>query len=138
MRIFFDVEHLYYFPHFYPVSILLQKEEVEVFFVFHQREHETNFLDAFIKAAPQSMEYTLKKTDDTVSFYNRELPDWIVFGNSLNDGLHPSIKTALIYHGVGIKACYYDRAHIRFHVRFVEGEYRFKELAALFPKEQYE
>src|SRR3546814_7149763 len=43
--------------------------------------------------------------------YRQLKPDWIIFGNHYAslDELPTTTRSALLYHGIGIKSCYYDR-----------------------------
>ncbi|MCG8433656.1 MAG: CDP-glycerol glycerophosphotransferase family protein, partial [Gammaproteobacteria bacterium] len=42
--------------------------------------------------------------------------------------------TALLYHGIGVKECYYSAAQMSMDVRFAEGEYRVRELKSRYPQ----
>src|SRR3546814_3309788 len=55
--------------------------------------------------------------------YRQLKPDWIIFGNHYAslDELPTTTRSALLYHGIGIKSCYYDRELAAMGLRFEIG-----------------
>ena len=78
---------------------------------------------------------------DALAIYDSANPDWIIFGNvpkieiSNKDKL--SSKFALMEHGIGPKATYYNVSKYPFDVRFVEGQFRLERLQDLFPDSHF-
>ncbi|WP_177247024.1 CDP-glycerol glycerophosphotransferase family protein [Marinospirillum alkaliphilum] len=68
--------------------------------------------------------------------YQQEEPDWIIFGNNYSElsQLPEKTRTALLYHGIGTKACYYAEDLSHFDVRFTEGPHRQQQLQNLYPQ----
>src|SRR3546814_19117185 len=71
--------------------------------------------------------------------YRQLKPDWIIFGNHYAslDELPTTTRSALLYHGIGIKSCYYDRELADMDLRFVEGPFRLAELQRRHPQSQF-
>src|SRR5690606_20286054 len=92
--------------------------------------------NAFVASLPHGMNYEMVSGLSLAFFYNEKSPDWIIFGNdNFNDfsSLKINTKTALLYHGIGVKACYYSAGLSNFSVRFTEGKFRQKKLEELYP-----
>jgi hypothetical protein len=70
-----------------------------------------------------------------LAWYQREAPDWIVFGNSYGPlaELPARTRTALLYHGIGTKSDVYNPPLMSADVRFVEGPHYVRRLCELFP-----
>ena len=134
MRIAFDVQHLYYLPQFLPVFRELDARGVECLFVFHEEFEDAVSLDALLTThkLPHLRVPNAAAAHDE---YIAHPPDWIVFGNGYGrlDELSAKTRTALLYHGIGVKQCYYDAELMAMDVRFVEGEYRQRELMQRYP-----
>lgn len=115
----FCVEALYYLPHFLPVADEMKRKGLPYawFFSNDTKQNSGSIADELglqlIKGTPENTEVEA---------------DFFIFGNNYNNLAYvPGIKV-LIYHGIGTKACYYDRGLDKFHIRFIEGEYRRREL----------
>ncbi len=56
--------------------------------------------------------------------------DVVVFGksNGAEKYCRPASLAVLLYHGIGVKACYYNDYNPRIDVRYIESQYRFDEL----------
>lgn len=126
--IIFYAEHAYYLPQFMPVVNALQQRGAAVEVVLDAEKN------ADEPAATQRL--TVAKLLQRV----REGADWLVFGNEVSwlKQLPASVKTALLYHGVGVKACYYDEALSHFDVRFTEGAFRHQQLQQRYPKSHFQ
>lgn len=78
-----------------------------------------------------ALSHTIYNTEDhALEQYIEDRPDWIIFGNNFKHvaRLPHSTRTAMLYHGIGIKDCYYNAILNKMDVRFVEGPYREKEI----------
>lgn len=140
--IWFDVQQLYYFPQYLPVihelvdrgfncGILIYKQD-EIADIVESFVHSTDVTELLQKGRSR---VAVLPAESVFEFYCSEKPEWIFFGNGCDylDHLPRTTKTALLYHGIGVKSCYYGPELARFNVRFVEGAYRLRELEASFP-----
>jgi hypothetical protein len=87
---------------------------------------------------PQVDGHTLLRVDapDQACAELRALaPDWAVFGSFLPEGqtLAPNTRTALVYHGIGVKNVLFDPRLNRFDLRCVESQRVLDELVARDP-----
>lgn len=127
MKVAFDIAHLYYLPQFTPVLEVLQRRGVDCECVFYSAA------DAAAAGRPDAR--VVGSQLEAARYYAQSVPDWVVFGNDFDQlaNLAPSTRTALLYHGIGLKECYYDPELMEMDVRFVEGEHRRQLLQARYP-----
>jgi hypothetical protein len=138
MRVFFDVQHLYYLPQYLPVYDELTKAGVTCeFILYRQKELNTVLLD-------YSNKYGLvcgyvNNCHQAREVYLKEKPEWIVFGNAFDNikEINKHSKTALMEHGIGPKATYYDVSMSDITYRFVEGKHRLNRLEKRFPQKNF-
>lgn len=136
MNIVFDAASFYYLPQYLPVAAELRHRGAVCHFVLH-----ADAADPLLPAARAQLEAAGHRCDvvgygdAALALYRERRPDWVIFGNDCRylDRLPPDTRTALLYHGIGVKACYYDAALARFSVRFSEGAFRTAELQRLYP-----
>jgi hypothetical protein len=121
----FCVEALYYLPHFIPVADEMKRQGLPHAWLFFNEAQNVPSSVAGNLRAP-IIHGTPENAGVKAAFY--------IFGNSYNSLVSVPGKTVLIYHGIGTKACYYGRELNKFHIRFVEGEYRRGELDARSPE----
>ena len=125
----FYVEALYYLPHFLPVADEMGKRGLPHGWLFSKEtiKDSGSIIDRLglhlIKGMPENAEAEA---------------DFFIFGNGYDKLASVPGDTALIYHGIGTKACYYERDLNRFNIRFVEGEYRRRELDSRSPDRMQE
>ncbi|HLU60772.1 MAG TPA: CDP-glycerol glycerophosphotransferase family protein [Gammaproteobacteria bacterium] len=133
MKVIFDVQHLYYLPQFLPVQRELAARGHETLFVFHEELECAEALAVVSQGLPQ---VHVKGARDAHREYLKQQPDWLIFGNGYDhlDELPAGTRTALLYHGIGVKRCYYGAGLMRMTLRFVEGEYRERELQRRYPE----
>ena len=120
----FFVEALYYLPHFLPVADEMKRRGLSHAWLFSGEAEKYSG----IIAENLSLKIITGTPDDA-----EKGAGFFIFGNTYDklDSV-PGI-TVLIYHGIGTKACYYEQDLGRFHIRFVEGEYRRRELDSRSP-----
>ena len=125
MRVYFDILHLYYLPQYLPVKNALEAKNIECIFILYQQEHLNNTLESYVKT--HNLNYI---------WVNDRKGAKIIFGNATDDlnEIHCFSKTALLQHGIGPKACYYDVSYSPIMYRFVEGKHRLERLQKIFPK----
>lgn len=115
----FCVEALYYLPHFLPVGDEMKRRGLPHAWLFSGEAEKYSGIIAeklglkLIAGVPENPEARA---------------DFFIFGNAYGRLATVPGITVLIYHGIGTKICYYERDLDRFHIRFLEGEYRRSEL----------
>jgi len=132
IRILFDVRHLYYLPQFLPVAQAMESEgSFEVYYSAYidkaRRDQQLirkailNFSENFIDAESE------KERRNKILSLNFNVT---IFGKSAHAEKYCSANTlaVLLYHGIGVKSCYYTDYHPRINVRYVESQYRLAEL----------
>jgi len=137
MKIIFDVKHLYYLPQYLPVYEELKSNNIETSFLFHRDpDEQTNNICKTVIDTLKLPANWVNQWSDAISYYRKTKATWIVVGNAIDNEkmLHEVSKTALMLHGIGPKACYYDSSNNQTSVRFVEGQHRLKRLSKLFPE----
>lgn len=135
MNIFFDVKHLYYLPQYLPVFDELSARGHQCVFIIHRDQEYDAVFNKIITGLKLKVHWA-DGDDQALAIYQQESPDWIIFGNTysrLND-IHNNSRSALLYHGIGIKDCYYDKPLLDMDIRFIEGAHREREILHRFPK----
>lgn len=137
LKVWFDVQQLYYLPQYEPVYRQLVAQGHECHFLIYQLDSSDEILSTFLKTT--DLPVTALTESEVIEFYRTKPADWIVFGNTFKhfDQLPASTKTALLYHGIGVKECYYGEALSKFDVRFTEGHFRQKELSDRYPQAHF-
>jgi hypothetical protein len=136
MHIAFYAEQLYYLPQFSPViaCLLARGHRVTTIVRLEQR------MSSIALALPQPPDgaHQVIRIADTGAAHaelRRLAPDWAVFGSFLDHGLplDPSTRTALVYHGIGVKSVLFDPRLNEFDLRCVESQRVLDELVARDP-----
>ncbi len=135
MQVAFDVPQLYYLPQYTPVGEELTRRGVEVWFVVYQDPDMQPILTGVVDKEGLPAKWVAGDSQAS-ALYARMRPDWVVFGNGTRHlgRLPERTKTALLYHGIGVKSCYYDADLMGMDVRFVEGDYRLRILGERYPQ----
>lgn len=136
MKILFDLASLYYWPQYFPVFQELTKRGHSCSLALHTDSVDAEVLRAFVETLPANIAYEVVAEKNLVRYFQKQAVDWIVFGNDNFDefsSLPAQTKTALLYHGIGVKACYYSEGLSKFDVRFTEGSFRQQQLQNMFP-----
>lgn len=136
MKVIFDVLHLYYLPQYLPVYQQLTQQGHEACFVFF--EHTAIGQEKTYQSVIEDLSLPhkwLEDQDKAFEYYRDSDADWILFNNEFLQGetLSKVKKVALMEHGIGPKACYYDKSNTQVTVRFVEGQHRLNRLQERFP-----
>lgn len=134
MNICFDVPHLYYLPQYLPVWRELLCRGHGALFVFYRDPDMAWVLEKVI-ASENLPAIWISSPEEAASFYLHQKPDWVIFGNGFSQlpRIAGQLQSALLYHGIGVKACYFDKELMEMSVRFVEGAYRYQKLSKLYP-----
>lgn len=136
MRIWFDLYSLYYWPQYEPVYNELISRGHECRIVAYRGDLKDDLLEAFFTNQGKHLPVDFIKEKDALSYYQEKSPDWIIFGNGSfteTTALNKNTKTALLYHGIGVKSCYYSETLSIYDIRFTEGHFRQLQLANMFP-----
>ena len=128
----FNVHHLYYLPQFLPVAREMEERgNFDIYFSAYTdkkcadyqliKDAVKNYSGKFIDAADEK-----ERRKEILDQHF----DIIVFGKSGHAEQYCSSDTLaiLLYHGIGVKACYYTDFNPRINIRYVEGQYRYEEL----------
>jgi len=134
VRIWFDTAHLYYMTQFQPVRRELERRGAECRFAFYRREESRAASELAAQRLAIEPVWVASK-EEAFELYRREAPDWVVFGIafSLAKDLPRPTRTAMLYHGIGMKADVYHPSLMGMDVRFVEGPHYTRELLKLYP-----
>lgn len=132
-KIYFDVQQLYYLPQYLPLFAELKRRGTSCRFILHRQEQIAPQLQDLVDR--QEWPLSLVETEEAGRIYRDERPDWVIFGNHspFQTELRPGTRSALLYHGIGIKECYYEPRLAQMDVRFVEGPFRLRELQSRYP-----
>jgi hypothetical protein len=125
----FYVSALYYLPHFLPVADEMKKRGLPHAWIFSDK---SNLISNQI-----AQDLGLNLINGTLEG-PEACADFFIFGNSYDKLASVPGVSVLIYHGIGTKACYYDRDLSGFQIRFVEGVYRKGELDSRSPDSSQE
>jgi len=130
--VLFNVHHLYYLPQFLPVAREMEKRgNFDIYFSAYIDEKQADY--QLIKDAVKNYSGKFIDAADEKSRRKKILDqhfDIIVFGKSGHAERYCSSDTLaiLLYHGIGVKACYYTDFNPRINIRYIEGQYRYEEL----------
>ncbi len=134
MKICFDTLHLYYLTQYLPVYHELAKRDISAEFLFYGFENNQSIAKRVITDENLSVKWVTSVTA-AKDYYLRNYPDWVIFGNGfkLVAELPSSIKTAQLYHGIGMKSDVYQPSLMEMNIRFIEGPHYTEILSRRFP-----
>lgn len=134
MNICFDTLHLYYLTQYLPVYHELVKRNIPAEFLFYGSA-ENNVMAKRVIADERLTVRWVTSVEAANNYYIRKRPDWIIFGNGFKPvgDLPPPIKTAQLYHGIGMKSDVYQPALMEMDIRFIEGPHYTEILNRYFP-----
>jgi len=129
MNVSFYIEHLYYLPQFQPVLDELSTKGHSVELLVNSNSINEDDAETIFKDISYNSIF-VSSSKEIIDHFHKTSPDWIILGNNLIDfqELPKQCKTAMIYHGIGVKECYYKTGLLQTDVRFVEGEHRTREI----------
>ena len=130
-----DSYELYYLTQYLPVYQELQRRGVESSFVaYHTRPEALESMRRFFARTGLPVRWFETK-EAGLEHYRREAPEWVLFGNGYiyTDQLPASTRTAVLYHGIGMKSDVYAPRLVQHDVRFVEGPHYVRKLSAMYP-----
>lgn len=132
ISILFNIQHLYYLSQFLPVAEVMKADDK--FDIWFSPVVDPKFIDHdLIKVFLLDKGWQVLDAKNENQRRKKILDnrfDVTIFGKSGHSGEYCSKSTlaVLLYHGVGVKSCYYTDYDPRINVRYVEGEYRLEEL----------
>ena len=140
VKIFFDVREMYYLPQYTPIKEELEAQGVQVTFVIYRKGiDELPPKTVVDDACGGSRVVWVNNEAEARALYLAQKPAWLIIANNFQDleDIHRNTKTALVSHGIGPKACYYDVSDSSTSVRFVEGPYRTDRLKGMYPQQTF-
>ncbi len=140
MNAFFDVQEMYYLPQYTPIKAVLEAQAIQVTFVIYRKEGDEARQKTLVdNACDGSRVEWVHNEDEARALYLKQQPAWLIIANTFHnlDEIHKHTQTALVSHGIGPKACYYDVSDSATSVRFVEGPYRTQRLKDMYPKQTF-
>lgn len=139
LNVLFDVTHLYYLPQYLPAARALQLRGARCRFVFYRQHAQQPVLEQLVATEQLDVSWA-DDASAALAIYREQAPHWVVFGNGFAGlgQLPAQTRSALLYHGIGVKDCYYDADLAAMTIRFVEGEHRAQEIHRRFPAARVE
>ncbi|WP_028113285.1 CDP-glycerol glycerophosphotransferase family protein [Ferrimonas kyonanensis] len=137
--LFFELLYPYYLPQYLPVAMEWQARGGEVRFICHYIDSELMPGYRQTLAATGIEVFWVNGAEEVEALCHQHQPDWFIFGNTQQhfSSMPEATKVALMQHGIGPKACYFDMPKGRVDVRFVEGEHRLRQLQARYPEHRF-
>ncbi|MEW6982396.1 CDP-glycerol glycerophosphotransferase family protein [Colwelliaceae bacterium 6471] len=138
MKVYFDIQHLYYVPQYLPLKKELESRNIQCEFVLYKQKLLNDVLKLYVEQNLLNCRWVANK-HEAREVYLEDKPEWIIFGNAFDDltTINKHSKTALMQHGIGPKSCYYDVSKSDITYRFVEGQHRLKRLQSQFPNKKF-
>jgi hypothetical protein len=136
VHVVFDTRELYFLTQYLPVWRELARRGVEASFVaYHNRPQAQEAMRRAFEAARLPVTWCATK-EDGLAHYRHLAPDWVVFGNGYahTDQLLERTRTAMLYHGIGMKSDVYAPQLVEHDVRFVEGPHYVRLLGEMYPR----
>ncbi len=139
MKVYFDVQELYYLPQYMPIRRELDKHGIDSAFLLYSSVSESMPSILIEAGIPCKSIKHVDGYENALALYRKEKPDWLILGNTFDgiDVLDNKTKTALVSHGIGPKSCYYTVSDMPTTVRFVEGPYRADRLRQMYPSQSF-
>lgn len=131
MHVAFYAEQLYYLPQFTPiVRALLARGHAVTTIVRLAPALRALPLPELDEFGPAHRLVRVDETPDAYAALRQALPDWAVFGSFKDptQPLPPETRTALVYHGIGVKNVLFDPRLDDFDLRCVESQRVMDEL----------
>jgi hypothetical protein len=135
VHVAFDTRELYYLTQYLPVHRELARRGVESSFVaYHNRPEALEAMRRAFESARLPVTWFESK-EAGLEHYKKLVPDWAVFGNgyAYTAELPKGTRSAMLYHGIGMKSDVYAPQLVEHDVRFVEGPHYVASLGKLFP-----
>lgn len=132
MRFVFDVQRLYYLPQYEPVMRALAARGAECVVIARDDDDPDGRICRETLGGDVAM-HAVAGEQEAVALARQLEPDWIVLGNDNPYRGRVKARSALLYHGIGVKQVYYSPHLMNVDLRFVEGPYRERQLAAMYP-----
>ena len=131
IKTLFNIYHLYYLPQFLPVIKEMEKNPIfDIYFSAYIDNYniEITLIKNVLKYHDNKF-ISAKTEKERIANIKKAEFDVIIFGKSSYAEKYciPKTLAVLLYHGIGIKSCYYTDYNSRINVRYIEGEYRKNE-----------
>jgi CDP-Glycerol:Poly(glycerophosphate) glycerophosphotransferase len=134
MRIYFDTPHLYYLTQYLPVFREATHRGIECRFLFYAESGMDTAARKVIAAEGLPSVWT-ESVEEGAKLFHEGKPSWVIFGNAYKsiNGLPQGTRTAMLYHGIGMKSDVYHPGLMEMDIRFVEGPHYTEILTRQFP-----
>ncbi len=139
MKVYFDVQEMYYLPQYIPIMERLEEQGIGVTFIVYRSGDEALQETLIDNICSDSSVEWVNNASEARALYLERKPTWLVIANTFQnlEKIHENTKTALVSHGIGPKACFYDVSDSATSVRFVEGPYRTERLQERYPEQTF-
>ena len=131
IKVLFNLHHLYYLPQYVPVlDVMKTNPRFDIYFsAFIDKEMVEYNLITKVLSEWKDKFITGETEIERIANILKENFDITIFGKSAHaeDYCSENTLAVLLYHGIGVKSCYYTDYNPRIDVRFIEGEYRRQE-----------
>lgn len=132
LSILFNIHHLYYLPQFLPVAKVMEKDgSFDVWYSAYIDRKRTDY--SLVKKVIGEYNGQFINAESETERRRKILDinfDVTFFGKSSHAEKYCSKGTlaVLLYHGIGVKSCYYTDYNPRIDIRYVESKYRLDSL----------
>jgi hypothetical protein len=136
VHIAFDTSELYFLTQYLPVYRELERRGVEASFAaYHNRPGALEAMRRAFQAARLPVTWC-ETREQGLEHYRRLAPEWVLFGSGypFTDRLPVRTRTAMLYHGIGMKSDVYAPQLVEHDVRFVEGPHYVRLLGEMYPQ----
>lgn len=133
IKVLFNLHHLYYLPQYIPVlNEMKENPRFDIYFSAFIDKDKTEYelITKVIRDWKNKFITGSTEKERIKNILNKNF-DITIFGKSAHAEDYCSENTiaVLLYHGIGVKSCYYTDYNPRIDVRYIEGDYRLKEFA---------
>ncbi|MDX1442557.1 MAG: CDP-glycerol glycerophosphotransferase family protein [Gammaproteobacteria bacterium] len=132
MKVVFDVQRLYYLPQYEPLMRELKSRGVECIAIARDDGDPEGRICRNTLGGQFAVE-TAGDVTEAIALARAIRPDWTIVGNDNPYRGETTGRSALLYHGIGVKQVYYSPHLMDVDLRFVEGPYREAALQERFP-----
>ncbi|MBN2281452.1 MAG: CDP-glycerol glycerophosphotransferase family protein [Candidatus Marinimicrobia bacterium] len=131
IKVLFNLHHLYYLPQFLPVvEAMKTNDRFDIFFSAPMDKERIEYnLITKVLGTWKNKFISGETEEHRIENILNENFDITVFGKSAHAERYcsPDTLAVLLYHGIGVKSCYYTDYNPRINVRYIEGDYRKNE-----------
>ena len=132
ISVLYNIHHYYYLPQFEPViREMINSNRFDITFSAFTGKgyNDAKYILDYVKKFNGEVIHARHESERRRKILESDF-DITIFGKSshIEKYCSPNTLAVLLYHGIGVKSCYYLDYNPRIDVRYIEGEYRLKEL----------